>query len=49
MTVGCGGGVGGSDLAERLKQLAFAADMINLEFAKVAAAFAETNTTSRVL
>ena len=43
MTVGCGGGVSGSDLGERLKQLAFAADMINLEFAKVAAAFAETD------
>jgi len=42
MTVGCGGGVSGADLAERLTQLAFAADMINLEFAKVAAAFAET-------
>ncbi len=43
MTVGCGGGVSGPDLAQRLTQLAFAADMINLEFAKVAAAFAETD------
>ncbi len=43
MTVGCGGGVSGAELAERLTQLAFAADMINLEFAKVAAAFAETD------
>jgi len=43
MTVGCGGGVSGADLAQRLTQLAFAADMINLEFAKVAAAFAESD------
>jgi Domain of unknown function (DUF222)/HNH endonuclease len=43
MTVGCGGGVSGVDLGQRLTQLAFAADMINLEFAKVAAAFAETD------
>ncbi len=43
MTVGCGGGVSGAALAERLTQLAFAADMINLEFAKVAAAFAATD------
>ena len=43
MTVGCGGGVSGSELGERLTQLAFAADMINLEFAKVAAAFAGTD------
>jgi len=43
MTVGCGGGVTGADLAQRLTQLAFAADMINLEFAKVAAAFAESD------
>jgi len=41
--VGCGGGVTGADLAQRLTQLAFAADMINLEFAKVAAAFAESD------
>ncbi len=43
MTVGCGGGTSGPDLAKSLTQLAFAADMINLEFAKVAAAFAETD------
>jgi len=43
MTVGCGGRVSGADLGARLTQLAFAADMINLEFAKVAAAFAETD------
>ncbi len=43
MTVGCGGGVSGAELGERLTRLAFAADMINLEFAKVAAAFAETD------
>ena len=43
MTVGCGGGVSGADLGQRLTQLAFAADMINLEFATVAAAFAETS------
>jgi hypothetical protein len=43
MTVGCGGGVSGADLGQRLTQLAFAADVINLEFAKVAAAFAETD------
>jgi len=43
MTVGCGGVVGGADLGQRLTKLAFAADMINLEFAKVAAAFAETD------
>jgi len=43
MTVGRGGGVGGVDLGQRLTQLDFAADMINLEFAKVAAAFAETD------
>jgi hypothetical protein len=42
MTGGCGGGVSGADMAERLTQLAFAADMINLEFARVAAAFAAT-------
>jgi len=41
--VGCGGGVSGADLGQRLTQLAFAADMINLEFAKGAAAFAETD------
>ena len=41
--MGCGGGVTGADLAQRLTQLAFAADMINLEFAKVAAAFAESD------
>ncbi len=41
--MGCGGGVSGADLAQRLTQLAFAADMINLEFAKVAAAFAESD------
>jgi len=43
MTVGCGGAVTGADLAKTLTQLAFAADMINLEFATVAAAFAETD------
>ena len=43
MTVGCGGGVSGADLAQRLTHLAFVADMINLEFAKVAAAFAATD------
>ena len=43
MTMGCGGAVTGADLGQRLTQLAFAADMINLEFAKVAAAFAETD------
>ncbi len=43
MTVGCGGGVSGAALAERVVQLAFAADMINLELAKAAAAFAETD------
>jgi len=43
MTVGCGGGVSGVDLAQRLTHLAFVADMINLEFAKVAAAFAATD------
>ncbi len=43
MTVGCGGGVSGADLGQRLTQLAFAVDMLNLEFAKVAAAFAETD------
>ena len=43
MTVGCGGGVSGAALAERVVQLAFAADMINLELAKAAAAFADTN------
>ncbi len=43
MTVGCGGEVSGAELGERLTRLAFAADMINLEFAKVAAAFAETD------
>jgi len=41
--VGCGGGATGADFARTLTQLAFAADMINLEFAKVAAAFAETD------
>jgi len=41
--MGCGGAVTGADLGQRLTQLAFAADMINLEFAKVAAAFAETD------
>src|SRR5438445_1084773 len=43
MTVGCGGGVSGADLGQRLTQLAFAVDMLNLEFAKVAAAFVETD------
>ncbi len=43
MTVGCGGGVSGADLGQRLMQLAFAVDMLNLEFATVAAAFAETD------
>ena len=43
MTVGCGGGVSGAALAERVVQLAFAADQINLELSKAAAAFAETN------
>ena len=42
MTVGCGGGVRGVDLGQRLTQLAFSVDILNLEFAKVAAAFAET-------
>ena len=43
MTVGCGGGASGADFGQRLMQLAIAVDMLNLEFAKVAAAFAETD------
>src|SRR5260370_10618669 len=43
MTVGSGGVVSGADLGQRLTQLAFAVDMLNLEFAKMAAAFVETD------
>src|SRR6202048_2603022 len=43
MTVGCGGGVSGAALGERVVQLAFAVDQLNLELAKAAAAFAETD------
>src|SRR5467141_3366782 len=47
MTVGCGGGVSGVDLGQRLTQLAFAVDMLNLEFARAAAAFAQTDEYDR--
>jgi hypothetical protein len=43
MTVGCGGGVTGAALGERVVQLAFAVDQLNIELAKAAAAFAETD------
>src|SRR5260370_17013861 len=43
MTVGCRGLASGADLGRRRTQLAFAVDMLNLEFAKMAAAFVETD------
>jgi hypothetical protein len=43
MRVGCGGGVSGPELAEKLINLGQAADLILLEFSKVAADFAKTS------
>src|SRR5260370_16489131 len=43
MTVGCRGLASGADLGRRRTQIASAVDMLNLEFAKVAAAFVETD------
>ena len=43
MRVGCGGEVSGPDLAENLIRLGQAADLILLEFSRVAAEFAQTD------
>jgi uncharacterized protein DUF222/HNH endonuclease len=43
MTVGCGGGASGADLAERLIRLRNSIDLLEVEFSRVAGDFAETD------